>query len=233
MSREEYSYFRAEGLSLSAIRRVERSLDTIRKIEKSVCRMFSCVDCRIEKDSIRIQFPSDDQVPTGWLIVEHRLYGTENGISNRPYAVPPVNSRETLLLQHVHSLVAQALSERKLEDVFACGNMPEKSLPGGHYSDRFVQQQELKEQTHPAMMRREGYLTEQFSKCTYSSSACIKRDNLTFLEIGGEHYIRVPNGADGKPAFLPPEAEPIPLSEMLDIDRSEYQRRQRRMPGHT
>lgn len=233
MSREEYSYFRAEGLSLSAVRRVVNAKNTIGKIEKSVCSIFTTVDCRIEKDAIHIQFPSDAHVPQGWTIVEHRLYGTEIGITNRPYAVPPVNAREALLLEQMHSLAGQALRERKLEDIFCCGNMPAKTLPAGHYSDRFVQQQEWKEPTHPAMMRREGYLTEQFSKCTYSASTYMKPDNLTFLEISGEYYIRVPNGTDGKPVFLPPESVHVALSDMLDLDRTEFQHRRQSITAHS
>lgn len=211
----EYSYFRAEGLSLVAVQRLAEARAEDAGMRQAICARFGAESLMGGFDAKRGDFrvnalffqPPDQPVPPGWKIINEQS-------PSLVFALPEPGSADDFTLTALTGLMLRASRQSRLETLFGCGEMPYKELPAGSYSAAFVQHQTLK----APGAKPEGRLQDgRFM--TYSNSPIRGSDPLASVRIGEDWYIRVPNIAGtATPCFTPPEARLVDYDAMLKIE---------------
>lgn len=219
----EYSYFRAAGLSLAAVETVEMADRQIADICDKLAR-----DCGAERAMWTIRdnrfaifsfvFADAAQVPAGW-VEPPEVNGNGNGTI---YRLPPAGSAMHFNVQAECGRATRFYRRNSLEKFFCLDHMPMRDRAAGNYSDRFVRETTWLRPfggfdfgPKPAT---QGYARQPQNGICGSNSACRTSDPLQYLKYGADYYIRVPNDDAGQPRWLPPDAMPISLADMLAID---------------
>lgn len=226
----EYSYFRAEGLSLSAIETVEEAKQELQELKRKLCSAYKADEMMgwVDKTSGRFKvfcfiFRPPAEPPEGWKDTQERQMTYDNSRVQTIFSLPAEGSSEQFHVASVCGLMERAARNCRLEDVFGCGDMPMRELPAGSYSGQFVRQASFKD---PAKPLPEGKLRDQTTMCFGSNGAIRGSDSLDYMELNSTWYIRVPNAKDtGQPVFVPPDARPVDYDDMLLADMMEYHNR--------
>jgi hypothetical protein len=226
----EYSFFRAEGESLSAIETVEDARRELEALKAKLCAKFGAdeVGAWLEKDTGRFTvrsfyFMPPSEPPEGWVETQKPQMSYDKSRVVVKFAKPADGSPDHFHVASIAGLMERHAKNWRLEDVFGCGEMPMKDLPAGEYSGQFVRQATFKD---PANRLPEGTLRDKVTMCFGSNSACRGSDLIDYMELAGTWYIRVPNkkGADS-PQFIPPDAVPVSFEGMLKAERAELDKR--------
>ena len=217
----EYSYFRADGYSLAALTLREEALKEDAAARAKLCAHFGAADMMggYEPKENRYRFmsfvfhPPEQPVPAGWKIQN------EQG-PNIVFALPMPGTADDFNLNAITGLMLRDAKQVRLENLFACGEMPYKDVPAGTYSAAFLQYKTHKDGTP---VKPDGStITQRWM--TYSNSACKISDPLEALKIGNDWFIRVPNVAESDVAVMvPPDARPVSYDSMLKIEKAEHQ----------
>jgi len=211
----EYSYFRAEGLSLVAMRRFAEAQAEDTEMRKAVCARFGADTLMggydVKRGDFRVHAlffqPPEQPVPEGWKIINAQS-------PTMVFALPAPGSADDFTLTALTGLMLRASRHSRLETLFGWDEMHYKELPAGNYSAAFVVHQTLK--TPDA--KPEGRL-QAGRFMTYSNSPIRSYEPLASLKIGEDWYIRVPNiPGTATPFFTPPEARPVDYDTMLKVD---------------
>jgi hypothetical protein len=226
----EYSYFRAEGLSLSAIEMVEEAKREFEALKRKLCAQFKADEMLgwMERDSNRFKvmcfiFHPPTEPPEGWKDTQERQMSYDKSRVQTIFSRPGEGSPDQFHVASVTGLMERAVRFLRLEDAFGCGDMPVRELPAGDYSGQFVRTATWKDPANPVS---EGKLRDQSTMIFGSNSAVRGSDPLDYMQLNDAWYIRVPNARDtGLPAFAPPDAKAVDFDDMLLTDMMEYHNR--------
>ncbi|MEZ0224994.1 MAG: hypothetical protein ACAH83_10605 [Alphaproteobacteria bacterium] len=226
----EYSYFRAEGASLSAIETVEESKVELKELQDKICKKFGAeyVSARFDEDNrfvIRFfDFGGAKDPPEGWVI-KNRQMSQDGERQEALLAKPAPGSADEFHVVSVAGLMERAARQSRLEGVFGCGDMPMRDMPEGRYSGSFVRASSCEgKATSPE--DAPGRMADTFTFVFYSSSAMRGSDPLDAVKMDGSWYIRVPNKKGSEePLFVPPDAVPVSYADMIKADNAEWNRR--------
>lgn len=215
--RQEYSYFRAAGASLDAVLTVERMTEDVKSVEQKLYDKYKAVMASVYPGGKLSMVFNAGASPEDWVDTGRSLGGNTLYESKKPAP----GTKDAQYLEALQGIVDGYVGKERLENIFGCGDMPMKSLPANaRYSDKFVLYQTVEDKDAPQGMMRATNAT-----CSWSNSAIRSSDNLTHLKMGGAYYIRVPNDENGAPRFTPPDAEPVDIEEVLEIDALEFRRK--------
>lgn len=225
----EYSYFRAEGASLSAIETVEESRAELKALQENICKKFGAgyVSARFDDDNrfvIRFfDFGEAKDPPEGWVI-KNRQMSQDGERQEALLAKPAPGSADEFHVANMAGLMARAARNSRLEGVFGCGDMPMRDMPAGRYSGAFVRSATCEDRMK-APEDAPGKISDTTTFIFYSNGAGRGSDPLDAVKMNGSWYIRVPNknGSD-EPVFVPPDAVPVSYGDMIKADRAEWNR---------
>lgn len=215
----EYSYFRAEGRSLTAIKEVIETKEYLEKMSKKIANKYGG-----ERWSFWYRRP-DGTTSLGYFFYDDADKVPENfAISQKDqahdvWAEPKPGTTVAFGLASLVGLLEKKQKCTLLDGVFGCGEIPMKELPAGEYEGAFVKEYSLKEKNTPG---RVGKLRDQTTMCFSSNGAHKSWDPLDFMHLEGDWYIRVPNDETGKPRMTPPDAVLMDYALMLELDSIEF-----------
>ncbi|TAL37856.1 MAG: hypothetical protein EPN97_04490 [Alphaproteobacteria bacterium] len=226
----EYSYFRAEGASLSAIETVEESKAELKSLEDRICRKFGAryVSARFDDDNrfvIRFfDFGQAKDPPEGWVI-KNRQMSYDGERQEALLAKPAPGSADEFHIVSMAGLMERAARHARLENVLGSGDMPLREMPEGRYSGSFVRSSSCEDK-----MKSPDDLPGRIPDTTtfmFSSNSAVRgSDPLDAVRMGESWYIRVPNKKGSEePVFVPPDAVPVAYREMREADSAEWDRR--------
>lgn len=228
-----YSYFRAEGASLTAIETVAEARDELEQMRKKLATHFGAdkVTGSISRDTGRFTidsfvFEPPKKMPQGWEQAE--VYGAPAG----KYGLPKPGSSEHFYMLNMAGLMERAAKRTDLEAVLKSGEMPWRDMQDGqHLSGQFVRYAAAREDT----AKPSGQLSDPFAHGISMSGGPWKAsDSLSYAKLDGGFYIRVPNRPGTEtPAYTPPDAKPVSYDDMLSLDRREQQLRYDKLRGST
>jgi hypothetical protein len=222
----EYSYFRAEGASLSAIETVSESKAELEAMMDKLCKKYGAVYASLRNDdngrlTIRfLDFGEAKDAPDGWVIINRQM-SNDGSRQDALLAKPAPGSPDAFHLASMAGLMERASRQSRLEGVFGCGDMPMRERPAGEYSKSFV-----RSSCSTALMNTPenaaGTMPDNTTCMLGSNSPTCGSDPLDAVKLDGSWYIRVPNKKGSEePFFVPPDAVPIPYRRMLEIDSAE------------
>lgn len=232
----EYSYFRAEGLSLLAIERVNDARTELKDLRKNLTARYRADDVwgRMvdgKYDMSEFLYHDETRVPEGW---DKRLQmNYDNTRVDAIFAKPAAGSPDHFNIAAVAGLMTRAAQLQHLEAAFGIADMPQRSLPAGRYSGSFVRYSSLEDSARIAG-QEPGVLRDYYTFMFASNSPIRGGDPIDHIRLDGDWYLRVPNikGTD-TPAFVPPDAVQMEYAEMLKLDRIENMNRFPRPRGMT
>jgi hypothetical protein len=217
----EYSFFRAEGLSLSAVETAEdarleftKTVETL-KTRYGACALFLSND----KDTGRLRFDCfayrrGDKTPDGWVIET-----AEDQPGSLASGMPKPGSPDDFYLAGMAGLLDRAAKNQRIEYVLGVDDMPRKEIPAGEYHGSFVRNNSLKTAGEKAV----GQLRDRTTGCFGSNGRISMGDPVDYMKLEGNWYLRVPNkpGTE-EPQFAPADALPMDYARMLELDKAEY-----------
>ncbi|MEZ0224996.1 MAG: hypothetical protein ACAH83_10615 [Alphaproteobacteria bacterium] len=217
----EYSYFRADGLSLAAIETAEEArVDFYAQRRKLEQRFGSrCIFTSNDRDTGRFKidcfaYNRNDKTPEGWDIDP-----ADEQDGSLASGMPKPGTSDDFYLASMAGLMERSAKNMRIENVFGCGDMPMKELPAGKYHGEFVRHNSLEE----AGEKPVGKLRDRVTMCFGSNGAGKSSDPIDCMKLDGEWYIRVPNmPGTATPRFTPPDAVPVNYEKMLEADAAEY-----------
>lgn len=221
----EYSYFRAEGQSLSAIQAVNEAVAELKtgKVRlaarfgaDSVAGYYSAETRRFEIEHFHFKPPK--KPPAGWVD------GGVSGTGSEQYARPAPGSADYFNMVMLSDLMTRAARRLSLEDVFKISDMPMHDMQDGQRPiNAFVRFTMAEVTGGPKPGQISGPPTDAI---LISGGPWRTVDPIAFMEMDGDYYIRVPNkkGTD-TPVFTPPEAAPVSYDDMLKVDAREQNKR--------
>lgn len=221
-----YTYFRADGLSLDRVESAAAAKREFEKMKKELCKRFGAGEVMYNMPegsrhatvrSFYFAPAQEKNVPAHW---ESKRQTGIDGELQAIFAQPPAGSPDAFFLADYAGLMTRALRRMKIENLFGCDEMPMKEMPAGTYSGSFVRDRNVETQG-AAGERMVGQIRDNVTFCFGSNSACRASDPIDVVLMMEAWYIRVPNDAEGKPRFTPPDAVEVPLAEMMKIDREE------------
>jgi hypothetical protein len=224
-----YSYFRAEGASLSAIETVLESKADLKVMEEKLRKKFAAeyVSYRFDdagRFAIRFfDFGEAKDPPEGWVI-KNRQMSYDGTRQEALLAMPGPGSPDAFHVASMAGLMERAVRLSRLEGVFGCGDMPIREMPAGKYSGAFVRTSNIAEMNTGE--NAAGTIPDTTTFMFGSNSAIRGSDPLDAAQLDGNWYIRVPNkkGTE-QPVFTPPDAVPVSYEKMLEADKAEINRR--------
>lgn len=234
----EYSYFRAEGLSLLAVERVNDARAELKDLRKSLLQRFNASDVwgsmrdNAGKYTIgEFLYYDEAKVPAGWEI-RKQMNHDETRVE-AIFAHPPAGSPDHFNIAAVAGLMTRAAKMQRLETAFGTADMPDRSMPAGRYSGSFVRYSSVEDGARE-QGKEPGVLRDYYTFLFGSNSPVSGSDPIDHIHLDGNWYLRVPNikGTD-TPAFIPPDAVPMEYAEMLKLDRIENMNRFPRPRGMT
>jgi hypothetical protein len=234
----EYSYFRAEGLSLAAVEKVNEARAELKDLRKSLVQRFNASDVwgsmRDDPDKYTIGeflYRDEAKVPEGWEVRKQMNYDETR--VDAIFAQPPAGSPDHFNIAAVAGLMTRAAKMQRIENALGIPDMPERSLPAGRYSGSFVRYSSLEDRA-PVAGQEAGVLRDYYTFMFASNSPIRGGDPIEHLMLDGDWYLRVPNikGTD-TPAYTPPDAVKMDYAEMLKLDRIENMNRFPRPRGVT
>ena len=223
----EYSFFRAEGLSLSAVETAEEArVEWTSTIEKLKTRYGAyALFCSKDETTGRLRFDCfafrrDDKTPEGWEIEPaDEQQGSLAG------GMPTPGSKDDFYLAGMAGLLDRATKNQRIENVLEVPEMPRKELPAGEYHGEFVRDNCLKTPGEKPV----GRFRDRHTFCFGSSSRMTTGDPVEYMKLDGDWYLRVPNKPGSEePQFTPPDAVRIDYERMLELDKKEYELRYNR-----
>lgn len=220
-----YTYFRAGGWALDRIEAATAAGRDIEKLRRDLCKRYGAneVMYSVHPDTGHILIRDfyfapvfEKNVPAHWQ--QQRQTGSD-GVLHAVFAHPPAGSPDAFFLADYGGLMQRADRRRRLEHMLGAGEMPMRDLPAGRYPSAFVR--DRMEENQGPTARRIGHIRENVARVLGSNTACRGGDPLDAMEMMGQWYLRVPNDENGQPRFTPPDSIPVPLEEMMRIDREE------------
>jgi hypothetical protein len=236
---EEFSYFRASGASLAALRDFEQVLQIRETLLGGLARKFGAnkvvtgpEDGTLEDednvDSVHVithfEFDDEKKLPPGWTA------GLK--LAKTVYAFPPEGTPDHALVLEVErkAETAGVLKEIPLHNMLSADNSIDnwnrdhaKLVPVEKSSVAFVRSHALLPENQGGF--RAGVLEDHVSvrPAEYPYPSFIPRISADYMQMMGDYYIRIPNTSetDGKPVFLPSEAVPVSFDQMLALDHQE------------
>jgi hypothetical protein len=213
----EYSYFRAEGFSLEAIQIVKEAQEEMRAITRRICApsgaggIVGGYDAALGRyDITAFQFWGNNRPPEDWETIAE-------GKGGATLAMPRPGSKDHFNMVCLCGLMEQAYRHATLEGVFGCGDMPRRAHPAGDFETVFVRTRLMREDGSD-----KGKVYGEAAGLRGAAAAGESRDPLSHAELNKAFYIRVPNRPGTEdPAFVPPDAVPVPLDRMLHADQAE------------
>ncbi len=222
---KEYSYFRADGLSLAALDTIKESKEEYDALRRKLCDRFGANEVMAGYDPITghmsflaFHFRANQKVPEGWKTINEQK--SKDGALQCTFAMPAAGSPDAFHMANIGGLMERAARLTDLEGVFGC-RMEPRAYPAGTFETAFVRQSFMTNGPGPI-----GKLYGQSLGIGGSGSPGTASDPIVSMEINGEVYIRVPNkpGTE-EPQMLPPDAAPVSYDEMIRTDKAEYDRR--------
>ncbi|TAL37854.1 MAG: hypothetical protein EPN97_04480 [Alphaproteobacteria bacterium] len=224
----EYSFFRAEGLSLAAIETAEEARGEFFEQRKKLEKRFGArgIFTQMDKDTGRLKidcfvYKRGDKAPEDWNIDWPKEDEDDSYLAS---GLPKPGSSDAFYLASMAGLMERSAKNMSIENIFGCGDMPMKELPSGKYHGEFVRWTSLEDSGPDA--KRVGKLRDRMTICFGSNSACKSSDPIDCMKLDGDWYIRVPNlPGTAEPRFTPPDAVPVSYDRMLEADKAEYNNR--------
>lgn len=217
----EYTFYRAEGLSLSAVETAEEARiewhAEIKKLEKrfGACAVFFSKD----ETNGRLKFSCfafnrNAKTPEGWNVDP-----ADEQESSLASGLPAPGTSDDFYLAGMAGLLDRTAKNMKIETLLGVEEMPRKSVPAGEYHGEFVRDNNLK----VAGEKPVGRLRDKSTFCFGSNSAMTVYDPVECMKLDGNWYLRVPNkpGTD-EPQFVPRDAVRMDYDRMLALDGAEY-----------
>lgn len=222
----EYSFFRAEGLSLAAVETAEEARAEFHSLRKKLQDRFGsrAIFVTTDKDTNKLvidcfAFNRDDKTPEGWDIDRPR---DDEDSSTLASGMPKPGTADAFYLASMTGLMERAAKNMHIENVFGCGDMPRKELPAGKYHGEFVRNNSLETEGEKPV----GRLRDRATFCFGSNGRMTMGDPVDYMQLDGAWYLRIPNKKDAaEPQFMPPDAIPVSYEEVLERDRTEYNKR--------
>lgn len=201
-----YSYFRADGQSLLIVQTVDDAKKEIEQFNDQLCVKYGASEY-FDYGSGSFVFNKSAKAPEGWEIKDHSSCFT---------AKPAQGSADAFYIANVNGLKQRAQDRSNLGVMFGCGNFPEKKLPEGKYHGAFVCDGDV------VGASTAGRIRDTTTMCFGSNSPItVGFTQLDAMQLAGTWYIRVPNDANGKPYFTPPDAALVSFTDMMIADRKE------------
>lgn len=207
----EYTYFQADGQAQAAVDAVNDAVAEYKSMRFAVMNDYqasgivSGMDMHLQKYMITA-LTFNGVPPAGWQAVGRNVQG-------HTIAKPDKSSPDGFYLANMAGLMERAALRMQLENVFHCGDMPDKDLPAGTYTRAFIRRTSVDEGR-----ALHGSILDSVTEVVQSDQPFRTTDPLDFKMIGGKHYIRVPNDATGQPVFTPPDAHKISFDALLKIE---------------
>lgn len=217
----EYSYFRAEGLSLEALETVKESQAELVSLKTKLCAKFGANQIMggYRKDMghfhvVAFHFRPGQKVPDGWQLTREQRGA--DGALQYTFALPAPNSPDAFHVASLCGLMERASRHDSLERVFGVERFM-RDHPAGEFETAFV---------------RQGYLADAtLAKGKIRGPAVLgagatppgkTADPIYTMDLAGSTYIRVPNrpGTDD-PVVTPPDAVRMSYDQMLKADKAE------------
>jgi hypothetical protein len=228
----EYTYFRAQGQSLSAIETVEEAKAELCELKEKLCRKFGAesVSGWVDRDTERFSvqsflFRAPQKPPEGWVdsISGGALKATAN---DNIHALPAPGSADNFHVAGMAGLMERAGKRAALETALGSGKMPMRDVPEGNYSNIFVRYRTHIDPANPPA-KPDGTQVDGTRGVVGMSGGKVRiADPLAYKELDGAWYIRVPNRPGTEiPVFTPPDAVETGYDAMLAADRAEQQQR--------
>lgn len=223
MTPSDYSYFRAEGASLTAIETVVAARAEIAALERALADRFGARSAKgwADRETGRYKmqffhFESPNKAPDGWVPAFKGGHDTD-------FAMPPEGSADAFTVANVAGLLERAARRETLEKFFATGDMPMRTMPANSFTSMYFVRFR---QADAGAEKPPGQLSDPFSGVMSVGSEYQAADPMSFMKLEGDYYIRVPNkkGTDA-PVFTPPDAVAVDYDAMRELDKREQAER--------
>lgn len=226
----EYTYFRAEGASLSAIETITEARQEMAALEKAVCErldasgVIGAADPQTGRYFIEhIKFDAPKKPPADWV---------ETIPSGRKYMMPPSGSPGQFYLADMAGLMERAVKRLGLEAVLKTGEMPMRDMEAGAtVSTAFVRY---------SMAPRAGDKQAGTQSVPGSGGFSVlsgpwkAADPLAFMKLDGDYYIRVPNRLGTEiPVVTPFHGVAVSYEDVLAADKREQAEKFNRLRSTT
>ncbi len=232
----EYSYFRAEGLSLVAVETVNEARAELKSLRRNLTERYNAADVwgSLRDGHYEIGeflYHDEAKVPAGWDMRKQMSHDQQR--VDAIFAQPPAGSPEHFNIAAIAGLMARAATLQRIEAALGIGDMPERSMPAGRYSGSFVRYSSV-EGSVRVDGQEAGVLRDYYTFMFASNSPVRGGDPIDHIKLDGNWYLRVPNikGTE-TPVCVPADAEKIEYAEMLKLDRIENMNRFPRPRGMT
>lgn len=220
----EYTFYRAEGMSLSAVETAEEArLEWHREIRKLEKRFGACaVGFSKDEATGRLKFDCfafdrDDKTPDGW-----NIQPAGDGQGSLATGMPKPGTPDDFYLASVAGLLDRTSKNMKVENLLGVAEMPRKQLPAGEYHGEFVRDNSLKTPGGKPV----GRMRDKVTLCFRSNGAMSAYDPVDYLKLDGAWYLRVPNKPGTEETqFAPQDAVRMDYSRMLELDKAEQELR--------
>lgn len=208
----EYSYFRAEGQAKEvAAAAVQAHHDHNARLYSLKLSFYADRVDYNDPDNYSILYHAAHVVPADLYV--SRIDTDAEGKETAVHALPrPGSLAEAKMLEVIDKLEA-AHAAQQLEAAFGIADMPAKHLPPGEYETAFVRQRTVKDATQQA-----GGVPQTGKIEVSSRRGGIVADPLQAMRLDGQYYIRVPNDAEGRALFTPPDSILMDYRDMLALD---------------
>jgi hypothetical protein len=220
-----YSYFKAEGLSLEAVRMVQDAKETLEKIKDILRQKYNAADVFIgqgEPRPVVFLYTAKAQVPEGWAVKNIQMGA--DGITEKFVIVAPAyNTTDAFNVACISGLADRALKQESLSAVLQSPDFPLKNLPAGQYYTSFVRHKDVAVGTpHQQYDEMIGRLKDNVSPYKRSTVPIAVQDLLDYKKFQEDWYIRVPNDDKGQALYTPPDAVAVAYTDMRRVDENAY-----------
>lgn len=224
---DEYTYFRAGGLTHDAIIVVEAARAEIDALRKALSQKFGAYNmyfdlhdgkCRIHS----FGYNREQDIPDGWQKVEHGQVTFRR--------MPPDGSADYFTLLSHQGQLTRHLRRSDLGFFLDIPPMPAVALPAGYYSQRFVRKQTYTSEARAYLGPKpepadHGIYKESGDALPSATKPIAYQQRVTFLKYDGVYYVRVPNDGQGQPLWVPPNSARVGYNDMLALDSRVFAQR--------
>jgi hypothetical protein len=220
-----YSYFKAEGLSLEAIRMVQDAKETLEKIKDILRQKFKAEDVFIgqgEPRPVVFLYTAKAQVPEGWVIKNIQM-NADGTAEKFVIAAPVYNTTDAFNVACISGLADRALAQESLPALLQSPDFPLKNLPAGQYYTSFVRHKDVAVGTpHQQYDEMIGRLKDNVTPYARSNVPITVPDVLDYKKFQNDWFIRVPNDEKGQALYTPPDAVAVDYMTMRRVDEFEF-----------
>lgn len=208
----EYSFFRAEGRSLEAVKAAATAREDAQKIGSELKRRYGAMDYAAFGTGTFV-FRPGQALPENFTL--GHVQKDSKGEDECVFAKVTPGTPDEFIVDTATRLIKE-LYAKTLEKALGSGEMPQKIYPAGTYEPAFVRDHTIQGEGKAGMLR------DPLMFVFGSNGATSSVDRLVSLQILDDWFVRVPNDATGKPVYTPPDALAMTYDEMLELDRAQH-----------